>query len=259
MPAKKAPVAEKSWREDSLYAYAGPFIMFMTGLALVGFFKQKEGTVFQTNPEFWIYPLQTIVCAIGLGLWWKHYDFKPLDGKSIGIGILAGLVALGLWLTLRPILGIYVEQMVNALSGLFGSKSAPAKPTDGFNPTLLAHDPSLYYGTIAMRMIRLAIVVPFLEEIFWRAFLMRFLIVDEKTDFTEIRFGEFAVRSFVITAIAFTLVHHPLDWPACLLTGFIYGGVAVYTRSLGACVIAHAVTNLLLGVYVLRTQLWGYW
>lgn len=250
---------EKSWRDDPLYAYAGPFIMFMAGLALVGFFKQKTGTIFQTHPEFWIYPLQTIVCAVGLGIWWKHYNFRPLDGKSLGVGVVAGLVVLGLWIALRPLLGVYSEQFFNAVGGLWGSKPETLKPDDGFNPTLLAGDPALYYGSIVMRLVRIAVVVPFLEELFWRAFLMRFFLAGEKEEFTDVPFGTFAVRSFVGVAIAFAFVHLPIDRPAAVLCGLIYGGVAVYTRSLGACVIAHAVTNLLLGIYVLKTQQWSFW
>lgn len=237
MAAKKSPPAELTWRDDPLYAFGGPFIMFMTGLALVSFFKQKEGTVFQTNPEFWIYPLQTVVCAIGLAIWWKHYRFKPLDGKSIGIGVAAGLLILAIWISPQ---------------WLFGAKPR----LDGFNPTLVQHDASLYYGSIVMRMIRLAIVVPFVEEIFWRGLLMRYLI---KEDFTSVPFGQYALHAFGIVAVAFMLVHSTADWPAALVTGVIFNAVAVYTRSLGACVIAHAVVNLLLGVYILQTKQWGFW
>ena len=37
------------------------------------------------------------------------------------------------------------------------------------------------------------------------------------------------------------------------------GALLVYTKSLGACIIAHAVTNLLLALYVLKTHDWAFW
>jgi quinoprotein glucose dehydrogenase len=43
------------------------------------------------------------------------------------------------------------------------------------------------------------------------------------------------------------------------LTGALLNVVASRTRSLGACSLAHAVANLLLGLYVLRTGQWGFW
>ncbi len=53
--------------------------------------------------------------------------------------------------------------------------------------------------------------------------------------------------------------HSRPDWPAALVTGALLNLVAYRTRSLGACVLAHAVANLLLGLYVLRTGQWGFW
>ena len=55
------------------------------------------------------------------------------------------------------------------------------------------------------------------------------------------------------------LEHAPADWPAALLTGALFNLVALRTRSLSACVITHAVTNLLLGLYILRTGQLGFW
>jgi membrane protease YdiL (CAAX protease family) len=48
-------------------------------------------------------------------------------------------------------------------------------------------------------------------------------------------------------------------WPTAIVYGLLIGGLLVATRSLGACIIAHGVTNFLLGAYVLVTQDWKYW
>jgi membrane protease YdiL (CAAX protease family) len=59
--------------------------------------------------------------------------------------------------------------------------------------------------------------------------------------------------------VAFTLVHSQEDWPAALLTGILFNLIAVRTKSLWACVVAHAVANLALGLYICATRQWGFW
>jgi hypothetical protein len=70
--------------------------------------------------------------------------------------------------------------------------------------------------------------------------------------------GAFSWKSFGITVAMFGLEHGAL-WHVGMITGALYNGLLYRTRSLWACVLAHAVTNLLLAVYVLATGKWGYW
>ena len=109
---------------------------------------------------------------------------------------------------------------------------------------------------LAARFTRLVIVVPLVEEIFWRGFLLRYLV---REDFTAIPFGSSNRFSFWAVVVAFTAVHAPADWPAAFLTGILFNLIAVRTRSLAACVTAHAVANLALGVYICATKQWGFW
>ena len=109
---------------------------------------------------------------------------------------------------------------------------------------------------LGVRLLRLIVVVPLLEELFWRGFLLRYLI---REDFTKVPVGEFSWLSFGVVTAGFVFEHSFADWPAALLTGALYNIVAYRTRSLSSCVLVHAVTNALLGVYVLRTGQWGFW
>jgi CAAX prenyl protease-like protein len=127
---------------------------------------------------------------------------------------------------------------------------------EGFNPEIFAGDPALYWSTVLARFLRLVIVVPLVEEIFWRGFLQRYLI-DER--FQTVPFGKYTHLSFFGVAIAFTLIHSMPDWPAAFITGILYGWLAVRTKSLLAPVVAHAVTNLALGCYIMTTKQWGFW
>jgi membrane protease YdiL (CAAX protease family) len=55
------------------------------------------------------------------------------------------------------------------------------------------------------------------------------------------------------------LVHSMADWPAAFLCGLVYNFVAVKSGSLAACVVAHGLTNLGLGAYIMATRQWGFW
>lgn len=208
----------------------------MAGLMLVSLVKDSHAdTLWLRSPEYWIYPLQTALCAAALIFYWRQYDFGKRGGSVLALA--AGVVVLGLWIAPQAALGA-------------GSR------VDGFDPSVFGEGSALYWMTVMARFARLVIIVPLVEEIFWRGFLMRYLI---REDFTALPVGAFQWKSFSAVALCFMLVHSMADWPAALLCGIIYSFVAVRTGSLGACVLAHAVTNLGLGVYIMTTRQWGFW
>ena len=219
-------------------AFVAPFALFLLGIAAVQAVKSLAGEdagPFLRHPEYWIYPLQTILCAGCLAWFWKEYDFGGRRG--IGFGILTGLVALAVWISPQ---------------WLFGQ---PAR-TEGFDPTVFEETAGLYWMTVLARFARLVIVVPLLEEIFWRGFLMRYLIHEK---WRTVPFGAYTHLSFFAVAILFMFEHSMADWPAAIVTGILFNLVAIRTKSLAACVVAHAVTNLGLGFYIMATRQWGFW
>ena len=224
-------------RANSLVAHVSPFFIFLSLLGLVPLLNEPGGPFWRAHPEFWVFPLQTVVCG-ALMIWWRRfYQFRPCTLAVLAIGAVAGSIAFAAWISPQ---------------WLFGS----APRFDGFNPTLLADAPGWRAATIAARLVRLVVVVPFLEEIFWRGFALRYLI---REDFTNVPMGTFTWLSFGVVSVAFMLEHAVVDWPAALVTGVLFNVVAYRTRSLGACVATHAVANLLLGAYILRTGQWGFW
>ena len=225
-------------KQSPLAAYVVPFALFVCGIALlqaVQFLGGKSEALFLSKPEFWVYPLQTLICGGALVFFWKRYDFAERGGWFAALA--AGLLALGLWL------------LPQALPGI------PPR-AEGFDPTVFSDSPFLYWLTVVARFARLVVVVPLVEEIFWRGFLMRYLI---REDFEKIPLGSYRHLSFFGVAGLFMLVHSMPDWPAAFLTGLIFNGLLVRTKSLGACVAAHAITNLGLGIYIMTTRQWGFW
>jgi uncharacterized protein len=115
-----------------------------------------------------------------------------------------------------------------------------------------------YWTTTLLRLLRMTLIVPLVEEIFWRGFLMRFVQAGERS-FLRVPFGQHSWPAFAIVTVAFMLIHNTPDYLGALVFGSLMYWLAVKTKSLGACVLMHAVANLLLGIYVLRTGLWGFW
>lgn len=109
---------------------------------------------------------------------------------------------------------------------------------------------------LALRFARAAILVPIVEELFWRAWLPRW--IDHRDDFREVPLGRFTTASFLLTAMLFASEHGAM-WDVGLAAGLLYNFWMRRTRSLGDLILAHAVTNACLSVYVLTRGRWEYW
>ncbi len=205
------------------------------------------------QPKYWIFPLQTLVCGGLLAFYWRYYSLSwPKQGKDWAWTLGIAILVLGIWISPQEIFG-----------------AAPR--LEGFDPNVFVHGSPTYWGSLALRFARLVIVVPLLEEIFWRGFLLRYLI---REDFEKVPFGTATRFSFLAVVLCFGLAHLSPDflpglktftfqpgqdfWTA-LITSALYNLIAIRTRSLAACVVAHAITNLILGLYIMQTGQWGFW
>ena len=108
---------------------------------------------------------------------------------------------------------------------------------------------------LGWRTARAALIVPVLEELFWRAWLMRWLI---NTDFQKVPLGTYSPFAFWVTAILFASEHGPY-WDVGLITGVVYNLWMIRSRSVADCILMHGVTNLVLSGYVIASGQWQYW
>jgi CAAX prenyl protease-like protein len=108
---------------------------------------------------------------------------------------------------------------------------------------------------IAVRVFGSVGLVPILEELFWRGWLMRWLI---SQDIRKVPLGTYSPFAFWVTAILFASEHGSY-WEVGLITGVVYNWWLVRTKNLANCVLAHAVTNGCLAAYVLGWNQWQYW
>ena len=108
---------------------------------------------------------------------------------------------------------------------------------------------------ILFRLLSSVVNVPVLEELFWRGWLMRWLIAK---DFERVPLGAFQAQAFWLVAVLFASEHGSY-WDVGLAAGVIYNWWIIRTRNFADCILAHAVTNGLLAVWVLMTGEWQYW
>ena len=221
--------------QKKIAAYALPMLVFVALLALNSLLKKIDNQFWLSSAEYWIYPVQTVLCA-GLLVWFRReYQWQPLTRAAFAASV--AVIVFLLWISPQAFFG-------------FTPRAA------GFDPGVVGSQPALFWFTVLFRFLRLVVVVPLIEEIFWRGFLLRFLISE---DFERVPFGKFSWISFTIVTVLFAFSHSKADWLAALLTGALYNLVAYQTKSLFSCVLAHAVTNLLLGLWIMKTGQWGFW
>ena len=108
---------------------------------------------------------------------------------------------------------------------------------------------------LALRSARSWVLVPIIEELFWRGWLMRWLI---DTDFEKVPFGAYSRLAFWTVALLFAAEHGPY-WDVGLAAGVLFNSWAARTRSLGDLILAHAVANFGLCAYVIGWGKWEYW
>jgi len=125
----------------------------------------------------------------------------------------------------------------------------------GHAATSLAGGSTMSWPVLVLRTFRAVVIVPIIEELFWRAWMMRWLI---DNDFEKVPLGAYAPGAFWIVAVLFASEHGPY-WDVGLAAGIIYNWWMVRTKSLGDLILAHAVTNFILSVYVIAAGKWEYW
>jgi CAAX prenyl protease-like protein len=218
-----------------------PFALYMTFIALEEALRFLGGKGFVVVPDPYLlclYPVKVLSVALVLLLFRKFYTeirFRELFCPFVSVSTLAaGVGVFVLWINL--------DQPFATMGTL-----------RGFDPNLFRGE-GMRLFLIASRLAGAALVVPVMEELFWRSFLIRYII---SPDFSNIPIGRFTWPSFLITAVLFGLEHNL--FLAGILAGIAYNLLLYYTRSLYACIVAHAVTNLALGIYVLQTGKWYFW
>ncbi len=163
---------------------------------------------------------------------------RPVATVLVGVGVFV------LWILPDQLIPGYRESVLfqNGITGRVESSVAVESRTDLF--------------VISLRFLRAALIVPIVEELFWRGWLPRW--IDASDDFRRRPLGSFTTFSFVATVILFGMEHGPF-WDVGIAAGIVYNWWMIKTRSLGDLIWCHAVTNACLSGWVVVAGHWQYW
>lgn len=183
----------------------------------------------------------TVLASVIVLVAWPVLTFRltePLG--TLGIGILVFV----LWILPDLLIPGYRDSLLfqNRLTGMVTSSM----------PVEARVDPLV----ISLRFARAAVIVPIVEELFWRGWFPRWL--ERMDSFWTVPLGEFSRYTFWATAILFALEHGPF-WDVGLVAGLIYNWWMRRTKSLGDLIWCHGVTNACLSVWVVGMGDWRYW
>ncbi|MBI1397121.1 MAG: CAAX prenyl protease-related protein [Betaproteobacteria bacterium] len=208
-----------------------PFAIYIAFLVLN---TVLPGDVIDTR---WLYPVRVGVVAVALAWFWRDYD--ELKGRFSMPG--------GLW-ALSAIVGLIVFVLWVNLSASWMVLKAPA---GGFDPR---DGGQINHFLAVSRVAGAALVVPLMEELFWRSFLMRWV---DNPRFRSVLPTAITAKALIVSSVIFGVEHN--EWFAGILAGVAYGGLYRLTGNLWAPVVAHGLTNALLGMFVLYTGSWHFW
>ena len=212
-----------------------PFALFMLLLALRGSLPVDGNVPIDSR---WVYGW-TVLLVGGVLLWlWREYGELAAQTlpnlKETALAAAVGIVVFALWIHLdAPALRI-------------------SDPTATFRP--VDAQGQLQWPLIAVRWIGATLLVPVMEELFWRSFLMRWI---DRPQFETVLPQQVSVKAIVLSTFVFMLAH--TLWLAAILAGLAYAWLFVRTGKLWVPVIAHAVTNGALGAWVVATGNWSFW
>ena len=208
-------------------ARVAPFVVF---LALT-FCQGKFGTA----SAYWFYLAKTLVAV------WLIWEMRPLvlemrwavswEAVVVGIGVFV------MWVGLDR---FYPK---------FTTSGVVWNPHEQFG-----RNSALAWLMMVTRILGSTLVVPPLEEVFYRSFLYRYIA---KSDFLSVPLNQFLPLPFFAAAAIFGFSH--FQWLAGILCGMAYQWLVLRKNRLGDAMTAHAITNFLLGLWVVWQGAWNFW
>jgi uncharacterized protein len=212
-----------------------PFALFMALLALRGAAPADGSWGFDPR---WLYGVTVLLVGGLLAAWWREYgelaaQLLPSARETL-LAVGVGLAVFVAWIHL------------DAAWMRWGDASASFVPIDAQG--------GIEWPLVAARAIGAALLVPLMEELFWRSFLMRWV---DAARFELVDPTRSSLRAIVASTFVFTLAH--TLWLAAAVAGLDYALLYRRTGKLWVPVIAHGVTNAALAVWVVTSGNWRYW
>src|SRR4051812_4224250 len=215
--------------QRSVFAYAAPVVTFGVLTTLEGYLPAG------------VYPAAYMVKVAAVTATLAYFRGPLADIRRswsvVPLAVVVGVVILGEWLLIDrvvpyPHLGTRV----------------------GYDPFQAIGSSGTRWTFLLARFYGLVLMVPVMEELFWRSFLLRYAT---RADFTSLAVGQFSMAAFWIM-VAVSAAAHP-EWLVAAIASGLLAWLLRSTGSLFAAIVAHSVANAVLGGYILATGEWQYW
>jgi CAAX prenyl protease-like protein len=217
-------------------AYWLPYLAFMLVISV--------GDQLPDGLRVYVLPFQVAAPLAFLLFYWHRGHYPELRGYPFGLKGFAtdfgvGIAGAALWMA--PYLW-------------FDSMRPDDEP--GFDPTLWGT--ALVPLALFVRAVGYGIVTPFMEELFVRSWLVRYVdVCDKRDDFRDIPIGRFRWRSFAVVVIWFAFSHVVWERPVAIAWVVLTMLWFYYRKNLMSLVITHAGSNLgILAFVVLQNGRW---
>ncbi len=221
-----------------LAAYAAPYLAYVFIASVAGSYLPIEVN----------YALRIIMVSITL-LWARKWFFSITGPQSSFVsaivGVCAGVAGVFIWILLL----------------------SPFVSVDGGAPWSVA--------AFSLRLLAAGLLVPVFEELLMRGFVFRFALqwdearkgkekdalqtALEERSVNDVEPGAWSWTAVVISTVAFMFGHQMQEWPVSIAYGLLMAGLYVLRKDLLSCIVAHAVTNIVLAIYVFSTGKWYLW
>ncbi|MEP6715145.1 MAG: exosortase E/protease, VPEID-CTERM system [Terriglobia bacterium] len=206
-----------------------PAVAFLLPFAVI----LAAGTISRATTDGfeWLYPLRFAAAAAVLWLYRRDY---PIQLEKPGwFAMAAGVVVFAMWIALD-----HGPSTDNGISSGLAALPAPAR-----------------IGWIVFRVLAATTTVPLAEELAFRGFLARRIM---SANFESIDLRRLSWLAVACSSLVFGLMHGD-RWLAGAVAGVVYAAVIMRRGKILDSVVAHAVTNMLLAVWVLSGGRWYFW
>ncbi|MEP4194697.1 MAG: exosortase E/protease, VPEID-CTERM system [Aliishimia sp.] len=196
---------------DPIVAQIFPFLIFMASALLASTFSQAPAIV---------YPLRALAMIAVLGAFWPYLRGLPWRIDLVSVG--AGVVIAAYWIGFAP------DQVGSPLIAELGTTAAAI--------------------WLLSRCVGTSILVPVIEELFFRGYLMQRLAPNGAT---LLRVG----IAIAITSILFAALHD--RWIEAAIAGVIFASIYLRSRNITDAIVSHAVANALIAAWALASGNWA--
>ncbi len=185
-----------------------------------------------------------VLIATGLLAYFHKVYLQHFPIRFSPLSVVVGIIGVVLWIV---VCDLRIEPRFWEQLGFNTSRPS-------FNPFTIENS-TVRILFLVIRFTLLALIVPLIEELFVRGWLVRWI---ENPAWENISLTGLSLNALLAASI-YGVVAHPSE----AIAAFLWFGLVTLlmrrTGNLWDCVVAHAVTNLLLGIYILKYEQWHLW